>query len=197
MFFADRFTLSQSLPPMRSAKYLRTFFFRICLPFFREILSTSMFFCCSIYTKTAQNSREESNEFADLCFEDYHYVFQQTLCPVTLAHYRSLYFIQVYIFIPLINSAPFFPAFHTSYFTPIFFLCIFTRKYHAKYFSHPCWHCCSEFNYYFWFHAVEGLIWTVFFFLTYIALIQWNFPWNKTANLLRFTNKASSHVVIV
>ena len=42
------------------------------------------------------------------CFEDYHYAFQETLCPVTLAHIRSLYFIQVYIFIPLINSAPFF-----------------------------------------------------------------------------------------
>ena len=48
---------------------------RICGPFilefiyvFREVLSTNMFFCCSIYIETAQNSREESNEFADLLF---------------------------------------------------------------------------------------------------------------------------------
>ena len=33
---------------------------------------------------------------------------------------RSLYFIQVYIFIPLIHSAPFLRAFHIFYFTPIF-----------------------------------------------------------------------------
>ena len=45
---------------------------RICWPFIlefiREILSTSMFFWCSIYIETAQNSREECNEFADLLF---------------------------------------------------------------------------------------------------------------------------------
>ena len=35
---------------------------------FREILSTSMFFCCSICIETAQNSGEECNEFADLLF---------------------------------------------------------------------------------------------------------------------------------
>ena len=48
---------------------------RICGAFFlefiyvfREILSTSMFLCCSIYIETAQNSREECNESADLLF---------------------------------------------------------------------------------------------------------------------------------
>ena len=37
---------------------------------------------------------------------------------------RSLCFIQVYIFIPLIHSAPFLRAFHTFHFTPYFVLCI-------------------------------------------------------------------------
>ena len=45
---------------------------RICGPFIlefiREILSTSVFFGRSIYIETAQNSREECNEFADLLF---------------------------------------------------------------------------------------------------------------------------------
>ena len=56
------------------------------------------------------------------CFEDNHYAFQETLCPVTLAHIRSLYFIQVYIFIPLINSAPFLRFSHILLYTN-FFLC--------------------------------------------------------------------------
>ena len=45
--------------------------------------------------------------------------------------------------------------------------------------------------------AQNLIIWTTFFFLTFIVLIQWNFPWNMSANSLIFTNKASSHVVIV
>ena len=94
---------------------------------FREILSTSMFFCCSISIEIAQNSHEECNEFEDLCFEDYHYAFQETLCPVTLAHIRSLYFIQVYTFIPLINSAPFLCFSHILLYTN-FFLCTLPRK---------------------------------------------------------------------
>ena len=56
------------------------------------------------------------------CFEDNHYAFQETLCPVTLANIRSLYFIQVYIFIPLINSAPFLRFSHILLYTN-FFLC--------------------------------------------------------------------------
>ena len=45
--------------------------------------------------------------------------------------------------------------------------------------------------------AVKGLVWSIFFFLTFIVLILWNFPWNISANLLIFTNKVSSYVVIV
>ena len=35
------------------------------------------------------------------------------------------------------------------------------------------------------------------FLSSFIALIQWNFPRNISDKLLIFTNKASSHVVIV
>ena len=76
----------------------------------------------SIYNGPVFTSHEECNEFEDLYFEDYHYAFQETLCPVTLAHIRSLYFIQVYIFIPLINSAPFLRFSHILLYTN-FFLC--------------------------------------------------------------------------
>ena len=54
---------------------------------------------------------------------------------------RYLYFIQVYIFIPLIHSAPFLRFSHILLYTN--FSGVY---YHAKYFSYPC---CSEFNYYF------------------------------------------------
>ena len=59
---------------------------------------------------------------------------------------RSLYFIQVYIFIPLIHSTPFLRFSHILLYTN-FFWCILI--YHVKYFSYPWWRCCSEFNYYF------------------------------------------------
>ena len=36
------------------------------------------------------------------CFEDYHYAFQETLCPVTLARYSSLYFYTSDTFRPIL-----------------------------------------------------------------------------------------------
>ena len=111
---------------------------RICGPFIlefiREILSTSMFFCRSIYIETAQNSREECNAFADLLFSR-----------LSLSLSRgSLYFIQVYIFIPLIHSAPFLRFSHILLYTN-FFLRILPRE--TFNISYPWWRCCSGFNY--------------------------------------------------
>ena len=126
MFFAGRFTLSQSSPSVRNATYLRTFFLEF-IYVFREILSTSMFFCCSICIETAQNSGEECNEFADL------FVLKTIIMPFkrlfVLSHslIRSLYFIPIYIFIPLTHSAPFLCFSHTLLYTN-FFLCILPRE---------------------------------------------------------------------
>ena len=61
-----------------------------------------------------------------ICFEDYQYAFQETLCPVTLAT-KSLYIIQVFIFIPLIHSAPFLRFWHILLYT-IFFMYILPSK---------------------------------------------------------------------
>ena len=100
---------------------------RICRPFFlefiyvfREIFPTSMFFCCSVYIETAQNSPGECNEF--FCFEDYHYAFQETLCPVTLPHLISVFYSSLW-YIP-----PHSCAFHTFYFTLNFLVYITTRN---------------------------------------------------------------------
>ena len=106
---------------------------RICGPFFlefiyvfREILSASMFFCCSIHIETAQNSREERNEFAELLFWRLSTPFKR-LFVLWHSLIRSLYFIQVYIFKPLIQSAPFLRFSHISLYTN-FSWCILPRE---------------------------------------------------------------------
>ena len=58
---------------------------------------------------------------------------------------RSLYFIQVYIFIPLIQS-PHSCALFTHLSLHQFFSYVYYR---AKYFSYLWWRCCSEFNFFF------------------------------------------------
>ena len=78
---------------------------------------------------------------------------------------RSLYFIQVYIFIPLIHSCVLHFTLHQFFLmyitTRIFFLSLMTLLFGIKLL--------------FLISAVKGLVWTIFFFLTFIVLIQWNF----------------------
>ena len=82
---------------------------------------------------------------------------------------RSLYFIQVYIFIPLINSAPFLRFSHTLLYTN-FFICIYPR---GIYFFNPWW-CC-------WSATARNVIYIVNFssprpYLNYILLSNvWSF----------------------
>ena len=118
MFFAGRFTLSQSSPPVRNATYLRTFFFRIYLRLSRDFVSQHVFFCCSIHIETAQNSHEECNEFADLLF------WRLSLClsrDSLSCDTRSLdlCILFKFIFLYLWYIPPHSCAFHTFYFTPI------------------------------------------------------------------------------
>ena len=160
---------------------MQRIYWSFTLEFIREILSTSMFFCCSIYIETAQNSREECNEFTDLLF------WRLLLClsrdslscdtrSLDLCILCKSIFLYLW-YIPLHSC-----AFHTFYFTPIFLIPDDAVAQNLIIFI---------------ISAVKGLIWSIFFFLTFIALTQLNFPWNISTNLLIFTNKASSHVVIV
>ena len=105
---------------------------RICGPFFQNLFMSferfcqpACFFCCSIYTETAHNSRGECNKFADLLF------FRLSLCLsrdslscdtrsldlCTLFKFICLYF----EYIPPHSCALFT---HFTLITPIFFLCI-------------------------------------------------------------------------
>ena len=98
-------------------------FLKKFIDLFREILSTSMLFCCSIYIEKAQNFREECNEFADLLF------FRLSLClsrNSLSCDSRSLDLCFLFKFIVSYLSyiPPHCCAFHTFYFAPIFFLYI-------------------------------------------------------------------------
>ena len=151
MFSPGRFTLSQSSPPHRNTTYLRTFFFGIYLCVSRDFVNQHVFLCCSTYIETAQNSRGECNEFADLLF-----------CRLSLCLSRDslscdtrsldLCILFKFIFLYLWYIPPHSCLFHTFYFTPIFS----GVYYHAKYFSYPWRRCCSEFNYYFWFQHLKA-----------------------------------------
>ena len=114
---------------------------RICGPFFRiicvfcEILSTSMYFCCSIYIETAQNSREECNEFLNLLFWRLSLCLSRDSlsCDTHLDLCMLFKFIWNFLYFWYIPPHSF--AFHTFYFTPIFSYVY----YHAKYFSYSWW----------------------------------------------------------
>ena len=63
---------------------------RICGPFIlefiREILSTSMFFAARFTLRQLKTPVRNATNLRTFCSEDYHYAFQETLCPVTFAH---------------------------------------------------------------------------------------------------------------
>ena len=127
MFFTDRFTLSQSSPSVRNATYLRTFFLEF-IYVFREILSTSMFFFAARFAlRLPKTPVRNATNLRTFCFEDYHYAFQETLCPVTLAHQIFVFYSNLYLY----TSDTFRPilALFTHFTSHQFFLiCITTRN---------------------------------------------------------------------
>ena len=123
MFFAGRFILSQSSPPVRNATYLLTFYFRI---YSRDFVNQHVFLLLDLHwdnPKLPWGMQRICGPF----------VFQTIIMPFkrlfVLWHslIRSLYFIQVYIFIPLIHSAPFLRFSHILLYTN-FFTYITTRN---------------------------------------------------------------------
>ena len=126
MFFAGRFTLSQSSRPVRSAKYLRTFFLEfVCLS--RDFVNQHVFLPLDLHWDSPKLPWGIQRICGPIVLKTIIMPFNR-LFVLWHSLTRSLYFIQVYIFIPLINSASFFRAFHTSYFTPFFFLMYITTR---------------------------------------------------------------------
>ena len=126
MFFAGRFTLSQSSRPVRSAKYLRTFFLEfVCLS--RDFVNQHVFLPLDLHWDSPKLPWGIQRICGPIVLKTIIMPFNR-LFVLWHSLTRSLYFIQVYIFIPLINSASFFRAFHTSYFTPFCFLMYITTR---------------------------------------------------------------------
>ena len=185
MFFPGQFTLSQSSPPVRNATYLRTFFLRIYLCLSRDFVNQHVFLPLDLHWDSPK--LPSLNEFTDLlCWRLSLCLSRDSLSCDTRS--LDLCILFKFIFLYLWYIPPHSCAFHTFYFTPIFS----SVYYHAKYFSYPWWRCRSELIIIFNFSSQRPHL-----NYTFIVLLQWNFPRNISANLLIFTNKASSHVVTV
>ena len=165
------------------------------LEFIREILSSSMFFCCSICIETAQNSRVECNEFANLLF------WRLSLClsrDSLSCDTRSLdlsilfKFIFLYLFI---HSTPFLHFSHILLYTIFFFRTYITTR---NIFLIPDDGVARNLIIVYNFSSQRPRLKNLFLYNVYSFDTELNFPWNTSTNLLIFTNKlkASSHVVI-
>ena len=123
MFFPGQFTLSQSSPPMRNAMYLRAFFYRIYLCLSRDFVNKHVFFAARFtfrQPKLPVGNATNLRTFRFITPFKRLFVLRDSLI-------RSLYFIQVYIFIPLIHSAQFLRFSHILLYTN-FSWCILPRK---------------------------------------------------------------------
>ena len=92
VFFAGRFTLNRSSPPVRNATHLRTFcFLRSYFCLWRDFCQPACTFAAPLTLKTALNSHKAklATNLRTFCFKDHHYesfCLRGTLCPVPLAH---------------------------------------------------------------------------------------------------------------
>ena len=103
MFFAGRFTLSRSSPPVRKATYLRTFFFWI---YSRVFVNQHVLLLLDLHWDSPKLPWGMQRICRPFVLKTIITTFKR-LFVLWHSLIRSLYFIQVYIFIPLIHSAPF------------------------------------------------------------------------------------------
>ena len=119
-------------------------FFRICLCLSRDFNNRHFFFTARFTLRQPKTPVSNATNLQTFCFEDFHYAFQETLCPVTLTHqilvfYSNLYFYTSDTFQPFLRFSHILLC--TNFLLrilprEIFFLSLMTVH-------------CSEFNYYF------------------------------------------------
>ena len=66
------------------------FFERFCLP--------ACFFAARFTLRQPKTPGRNATKLRTFCFSDYHYEFQEALCPVTLAHYISVFYSSLYFY---------------------------------------------------------------------------------------------------
>ena len=166
-------------------------FFRIYLCLLRDFVNQHVFLLLDLHWDSPKLPWGMQRFFGPFVLKTIIMTFKRFFV-LWLSLIRSLYVIQVYMkfCILLLHSAPFF-LFSYILLNTNFFLCILPREIFFLFLM-----TLLPGILLFLISAVKDLIWTRFFFLTFIVLIRWDFPWTISINLLIFTNKASGHVVI-
>ena len=108
-------------------------FFKIYLCFSRDFVNQHVFSAAQFTFKRPKTHVRNATNLRTVCFEDYHYAFQETLSCDTRS--LDLCVLFKFIFLYLLYIPPHSCAFHTFYFTPIFS----GVYYHATYISYPWW----------------------------------------------------------
>ena len=75
--------------------------------FLKRFCQPACFFAARFTLRQPKTPVRNATNLQTFCFSDYHYAFQETLCPVTLAHqifvfYSSLYFYTSNTFCPIL-----------------------------------------------------------------------------------------------
>ena len=171
--------------------YLRTSFFRIYLCLSRDFVNQHVFFAARFTLRQPKTPWGMQRICEPFVLKTIIMPFKRFLPCDTRSLDLCILFKFILIFLYLSHSAPFF---HFSYILlyPNFFLCILPREIFLLFLMTLLLGILSSFL----ISAVKGLIRTTFFFLTFIVLIQWNFPWNISANLLIFTKKLQAMLLL-
>ena len=96
--------------------------------FQRFFFQPACFFAARFTLRQPKTPVRNATNLQTFCFSDYHYAFQETLCPVTLAHqifvfYSSLYFYTSNTFRPILARFS-----HILVYTNFFFMYITTQN---------------------------------------------------------------------
>ena len=174
MLFAEPFTLSQSSPPVRKATHLRTLcFFRIYFAFREIFVNQHVLLQFDLHwdsPKLPWRKQRICGPFVLNTTLWIVYIPLERLFVLCHSLIRSTYFIQVYMFIRLIHSAPFLRF--TFFFTHIFLI----------YFSNSWW--CR------WSAKTRNFI----FIFHFSIVIRGEWLW-KAANINDKDNSAAVYVV--
>ena len=93
---------------------------------FEIFCQPACFFAARFTLRQPKTPVRNATDLRTFCFEDYHYAFQETLCPVTLAHWISVFYLGLYFY----TSDTFRPilALFTHFTLHQFFWCILPRE---------------------------------------------------------------------
>ena len=66
--------------------------------FFERFCQPACFFAARFTLRQPKTPVRNATNLRTFCFSDYHYAFQETLCPLTLAHYIFVFYPSLYFY---------------------------------------------------------------------------------------------------